>query len=342
MDMHKTTLPFGALGDGREAHQYLLTNDNGMTVGVTDLGADLVSVRVPDGHGRRPDVLLGYDGVAGYEENGPLFGAIVGRVANRIGGASFELGGRTYRLAKNDGDNNNHSGPHMYFQRLWKTIEGKTDDTIAFELLSRDGDQGFPGALDVVVSYTLGEDNTLRVHYESQPSAPTLVNLTCHAYWNLDGHASGSVLGHALTLDSDEYAVATPALIPTGELAAAVGDMDFREPRTLASGIGSRYDTYYFLRDKTRHLRHAARLVGDASGIAMDVLTDAPGLQVYTGGFLDERLCKDGVNYPAGSGVALETQLPPDAIHHKQFPQPVFTPERPFSSTTVFAFGIVG
>lgn len=340
--MHKTTVPFGMLGDGRETHLYLLTNDNGMTVGITDLGADLVSVRVPDGHGRRPDVLLGYDGAAGYEENGPLFGAIVGRVANRIGGASFELGGRTYRLAKNEGDNSNHSGPHMYFRRLWKTIEGKTDDTVAFELLSRDGDQGFPGALDVVVSYTLGEDNTLRVHYEAQPSAPTLVNLTCHAYWNLNGHASGSVLGHTLTLDSDEYAVATPVLIPTGELAAAVGDMDFREPRTFASGIGNHYDTYYFLRDKTCRLRHAARLVGDVSGIAMDVSTDAPGLQVYTGGFLDERFCKDGANYPAGSGVALETQLPPDAIHHKQFPQPVFTPDRPFASTTVFAFGTVG
>lgn len=337
--MHKAVMPFGKMSDGREAHLYQLSNDHDMTVCVTDLGADLVSVRVPDGHGRRPDVLLGYDGAAAYEENGPLFGGIVGRVANRTAGACFELNGTTYHLAKNDGANNNHSGPHMYFQRLWKTVEGAPDDTVAFELLSRAGDQGFPGALDVVVSYRLGEDNTLTVHYDAKPSEPTLVNLTLHAYWNLNGHASGSVLGHTLALDSDEYAVATPELIPTGELAPAVGERDFRQARTFESGLGGNYDTYYFLRDTSHHLRHAARLVGDASGIAMDVSTDAPGLQVYTGGFLDEHFCKDGASYPVGSGVALETQLPPDAIHHKNFPQPVFTPDRPFVSTTVFAFG---
>jgi aldose 1-epimerase len=293
---------------------------------------------VPDGHGRRPDVLLGYDGACDYVENGPLFGAIVGRVANRTAGARFELDGSTYRLSANEGPNNNHSGPHMWFHRLWQRVASPAD-TIAFELVSRRGDQGFPGSLHVSVRYRLTDDNRLEISYEALPSAPTLVNLTCHAYWNLNGHAAGTVLNHTLTLDADSYTPADEALIPTGEIAPVKGtDMDFREGRSFVSGLGTHYDTNFLVRDDGHHLRHAARLVGDRTGIAMDVLTNSPGMQVYTGGFLNEQGCKDGACYSAGDGVALETQFPPDAIHHKNFPQPVFTPEVPFRAKTVFAF----
>ena len=335
--MHQATLPFGTLEDGRETHLFLLTNDAGMSIGVTDLGADLVVCHVPDGHGRRPDVLLGYDGATGYAENGNLYGAIVGRVANRTAGARFELAGTSYRLAKNDGENNNHSGPHMYFHRLWKPT--LRDNSITFELVSRRGDQGFPGSLAVSVTYILSEDNELRVKYEAIPSEATLVNLTCHAYWNLNGHASGSVLGHTLTLDADSYLPATDELIPTGEIAPVDGtDMDFRAGKTFAEGLGGHYDTCFLVREDGHHHRHAARLVGNETGIVLDMRITSPALQVYTGGFLDEHGCKDGAYYVPGSGVALEAQFPPDAIHHKNFPQPVFTPDRPFRATTIYAF----
>lgn len=336
--MHVATLPFGTLSDGRTTTLFLLTNDAGMTVGVTDLGADLVVCRVPDGHGRRPDVLLGYDGAAGYETNDPLFGALVGRVANRIAGARFELGGTTYKLAKNEGDNSNHSGPHGYFHRLWTpTVHDR--GSITFNLVSRRGDQGFPGSLDISVTYQLSEDNRLTINYEALPSEATLVNLTCHAYWNLNGHAAGSVLRHTLMLNADTYTPADSFHIPTGEIAPVEGTaMDFRTAKTFAEGLGQAYDTNFLVRDDGHHLRHAARLIGELSGITMDVLTNSPAMQVYTGGFLNESACKDGANYAAGAGVALETQFPPDAIHHKNFPQPVFTPERPFRARTVFAF----
>lgn len=336
--MQQATIPFGTLSNGRDTHLYLLSNDAGMSVGVSDLGADLVTCRVPDGHGRRPDVVLGYDSATDYEVNSPDFGAIVGRVANRIAGARFELGGTSYRLAKNDGENSLHSGPHMYFHRVWERVASPAD-TVAFELISRRGDQGFPGSVHISVIYRLTEDNQLQISYEARPSEATLINLTCHAYWNLNGHAAGTALNHRLTLDADTYTPSDEHLIPTGEIADVTGTkMDFREGMTFAEGLGCDYDTNFVVRDDGHHLRHAARMVGDRSGIALDVLTNSPGMQVYTGGFLNEQGCKDGACYGPGDGVALETQFPPDAIHHKNFPQPVFTPERPFRARTVFAF----
>jgi aldose 1-epimerase len=337
--MYQTVLPFGTLQDGRKTKLYLIGNDAGMTVGVSDLGADLILLRAPDGHGKFPDVLLGYDGCTGYETNGPDFGAIIGRCANRIAGASFELYGSLHHLSANEGRNSLHSGPHMYFQRIWEHVQDTSSDLVCFKLHSSSGDQGFPGTLDIVVSYRLTENNALEISYEALPSEPTIINLTCHAYWNLNGHASGSVLGHSLKINAQNYTPADEENIPTGEICNVKGTpFDFVSPRTFESGLGSSYD-HNFLLDSTEKscIHHAAHLTGDISSIALDVFTDAPAMQLYTSGFLNETMGKDGAHYGKGAGVALETQFPPDAIHHRNFPQPIFTPERPFRSKTIFA-----
>lgn len=337
------THAFGTLADGREARLIELHNGNGMSVGVTDLGASLVSVRVPDRRGGRPDVTLGFDGAYGYQDNPWCFGTTVGRCANRIAGATFELAGTTYRLAANEGANNLHSGPHAYGERLWKVIEAK-GSSVSLNLLSRPGDQGFPGALNVTVTYVLDEGDHLRISYEALPSEATIVNLTCHAYWNLNGQASGSVLAHGLTIAADAYTPTDGQGIPTGEV-AGLGKTphDFRTGKQVGADIWrvpNGYDVNFVLRDGEAH-ESAATLVGERSGIAMDVTTSAPGLQLFVPGGLDCR-GKDGARYQAFDAVALETQFFPDAIHHKGFPQPVFTPEHPFRSWTEFAFRTVG
>lgn len=340
--MAKVIHSFGQTERGDQAHLAVLSNEQGMTVATTDLGACLVSVRVPDGKGYVPDVTLGYDGVRGYEHNDADFGAIVGRCANRIAGASFELAGTTHRLAANEGANSLHSGPHLWFERMWQLVEDDKADTVTYELLSRPGDQGFPGAVDVHVSYTLTEKNELTVSYLAEPSAPTIVNLTCHAYWNLNGHAAGSVLDHTLKLDTESYTPSDEHLIPTGEILPVAGTpYDFRETRRLGDAIdevSGGYDTNFVL-SQTGQLEHAAHLVGDRSGITLDILTTSPGLQVYTSGGLNCDHGKGGRHYGRFDAVALETQFYPDAIHHKNFPQPVFGPDRPFQAKTVFSFG---
>ena len=335
-----TTLPFGTTPSGKASHLFLLSNEEGMVVGVSDLGANLVICRVPDGRGSFPDVALGYDGSAGYLDNPFNLGAIVGRCANRIAGASFELSGTTYRLAANDGPNNLHSGPHKWSERLW-TVEATDESSITFALTSRKGDQGFPGSVQASVTYTLSADNRLTLHFAASPSEPTIINLISHAYWNLNGHGSGSVLDHTMQVLAGSY---TPMVdhIPTGEVAPVEGTpYDFQEPTALGARtdeLPCGYDDNYCL-DNGGRLAEVARLRGDLTGITMTVLSDAPGIQVFTSDVFEVPRAKGGVSYGAFAGVALETQHYPDAIHHKNFPQPVYTPDRPFSSTTAFAFG---
>lgn len=331
---------FGKMPNGEDAHLYLLSNAAGACVGVTDLGAFLVSCRVPDGRGGFPDVLLGYDGAAGYISDGYSLGAVVGRCANRIAGARFELEGTSYQLAANSGAHNLHSGPTTWSERLW-TVVDQQDDAISFELISPEGDQGFPGSVRAQVSYQLSEDNQLSLRYVAQPSEATIINLTNHAYWNLNGHAAGNVLQHTLQIFAESY---TPLLdhIPTGEVCAVAGTpYDFREPCRLDARLDllpEGYDDNWCLGNEGE-LRQAARLVGDQSGITMTVLTDVPGIQVYTADYFEVANGRDGMYYGGYAGIALETQYYPDAIHHPDFPQPVFTPEHPYTSTTVFAFG---
>lgn len=339
--MAQNTLHFGTAPDGSDVQLYQLANARGMLVGVTNLGAALVSCRVPDGRGGFPDVTLGYDGAAGYCDNPLNLGAIIGRCANRIAGASFELAGSTYHLAANDGAHNLHSGPHRWSERPWKVTD-LTDSSVTLELVSRRGDQGFPGSVQVHVTYRLMEDNRLLVYYNALPAEPTLINLSSHAYWNLNGQASGDVLAHRLQLAAERYTPLDEDLIPTGEILPVEGTAyDFRTPRELGAALDELpggYDTNFCL-DNEGKVVEVAHLVGDRSGITMDVSTDAPGMQLYATDYFGVDRAKDGARYGGFAGVALEAQYYPDAIHHKSFPQPVFTPMRPFVSTTVFAFG---
>lgn len=335
-----TTLPFGPTPQGTDATLYLLGNDAGMLVGVTDLGANIVSCHVPDGRGSYPDVLLGFDGAAGYVSDGYNLGAIVGRNANRIAGATFEVGGTTYRLAANDGPHNLHSGPRKWSERLWHVAD-QDDCFVTFVLTSRKGDQGYPGQIQAQVTYRLSPDNRLFITYHALPSEATIVNLTCHAYWNLNGHASGDVLDHTLQIAATSY---TPmeGQIPTGEIAPVEGTpYDLRDARRVGACLDelpAGYDDNFCL-DNDGRVVEVARLVGDKTGIWMSVATDAPGMQVYTADYFEVPWAKGGAHYGAFAGIALETQHYPDAIHHKNFPQPVYTPNRPFRSTTIFSFG---
>lgn len=334
------TFPFGSAPNGQDAHLYLIANTSGAMVGVTDLGANLVSCRVPDGTGRFPDVLLGHSGAAGYIDDLYNLGATVGRNANRIANARFEISGTSYNLTANNGPHNLHSGPHKWSERLWK-VSNMDDDSITFELTSRKGDQGFPGTVQVHVTYRLTETNQLMLYYSAIPSEPTIINLTNHAYWNLNGHASGSVLDHTLQISAKTY---TPLVdhIPTGEIASVEGTpYDFRTARPLGACLEELPQGYNdnFCLENAGKVTQVARLVGDKSGITMSVSTDAPGLQVFTASFFDVPRGKGGIDYGPFAGVALEAQYYPDAIHHKNFAQPVFTPMRPFVQKTIFSFG---
>ena len=345
---------FGNASDGRQARLWRISNAHGMTAEVTNMGACLVSLRVPDGRGNLPDVVLGYDGAEGYAQNPCFFGTVVGRCANRTGGASFELDGTTYELAKNEGPNNNHSGPDLWPARTWEVAKA-TDSSLTLSLQSPDGDQGFPGALCMRVTYELTDEDALSITYEAEPDAPTIINVTNHSYFNLNGCASGSAMDHTLQVRATSYTECDDAHVSTGRILPVEGTpLDFREPRPVgpslepgfhsievALGIDHNFVLEGFEPDVDGFVgrqRLAATLVGDRTGIALDVHTDTPGLQVYTANYIGGEHGKGGFTYHVHDAVCLETQFFPDAIHHAAFPQPVFGPDRPYRSRTVYAF----
>lgn len=340
---------FGKMSDGSETSLYVISNKSGMTIAVTDLGACLVSVKVPDGHGSFPDVALGYDGAAGYEHNSAFLGATVGRFANRIAGASFELGDKTYHLTANEGPNSVHSGPNFYFERLWAAEPNEADDSVTFTLTSPDGDQGFPGTLDISVTYTLTSDNKISVHHRAETSEPTLVNICNHSYWNLNGHASGEALDHVLSLTSPEYVEEDKACIPTGRILPVDGTpMDFRTPKPVSDAFHDEFCGFATLADHagfdhclmvpdTGGAVPFATLVGDQTGIRLEVSTDLPAFQLYSSNGLGAN-GKDGYEYCPYDAIVIESEFIPDSIHHPEWAQPVATPEHPFDSTTTFAF----
>lgn len=343
-------LDFGTTAAGQPTHVYRLKNANGMEVDVTDLGASLVAVRVPSKAGEFVDVALGFDEVDRYENNRFAMGGTVGRCANRIADAQFTLDGHLYKLTANEGPNTLHGGPNKWYKRLWEgaTIgkkgdrrKGSTADTAIFGLLSPDGDQGFPGEVDVRVTYQLTDDNELRITYDAQPSVKTIINLTNHAYWNLNGHKSDDVLGHSLRIAAEQYIPVGPGKLPDGRKVNVGGTpFDFRQEKIVGQDFTERFNNYdhSFLVGDGRRTRHIATLRGDKTDIVMDVITDMPAMQVYTARELEVDSAKDGASYRAYDGIALETQFPPDAIHHESFPQPVFTPDRPFHSVTTLRF----
>lgn len=343
-------LDFGTTSTGIPTHLYRLKNARGMEVDITDIGASVVAVRIPRKDGTLVDVALGFDESIRYEHNRFALGAVVGRCANRIAGASFELDGRTYTLTANEGLNCLHGGCNMWFERLWEgaTIgkkgerrKGAHANIAIFGLLSPDGDQGFPGNVDVRVTYRLTDDNELSITYDAQPGLKTLVNLTNHTYWNLNGHNSGDVLGHTLHVAAERYTPTDSGNIPDGRKVNVAGTpFDFRLAKVIGQDFTKRFNNYdhNFLLGKLGRMKHVATLTGNNTGIALDMFTDLPALQVYTGKELDISDAKDGSRYDAYAGIALESQFSPDAIHHNAFEQPVFTPEMPFHSNTTFRF----
>lgn len=337
---------FGATTKGEEAKLYTLSNAAGMEAAVTDYGATLVQLIVPDKGGHPCDVVLGYDEAAEYEEGDLFLGATVGRNANRIGGASFEINGKTYELEKNDKGNNLHSGLDFYNKRMWKVKEA-TEDHVTFTLDSPDGDQGYPGEVHIEVTYTLTEDNALKISYYAVPSEDTIINMTNHSYFNMDGHASGDVLSQEVWIDADAFTRADNESIPTGEITPVEGTpMDFRAKKTIGRDIEEEYEALRFglgydhnwVLGNHGTFAKVAEISGKESGITMEVYTDLPGMQIYTGNFITEVKGKGGVLYHRRQSICFETQFFPDAIHKENFPGPICKKGETYETVTMYKF----
>lgn len=344
--MAVTVTPFGTYPDGREIKLYTISNKNGMQAAVANIGAVLVRLTAPDRDGAMADLVLGFDKGEDYLENGCFFGAVIGPSANRIGGASFCLDGVTYSLDVNDGTNNLHSHREKgWHKRLWEARY--TDDSVTFSLEDEAGNMGFPGNKKVSVTYTLDEENALRLHYHGTSDCRTILNLTNHTYFNLDGHGSGSIEGHELRLAAARYTPADAGSIPTGELREVKGTpMDFTVSKQIGRDIGAAFDQLTFAGGYDHNwvidgwdgkLRHFATL-RVPSGRMMEGYTTLPGVQFYAGNFIDEQTGKDGASYGFRSGMCLETQYFPDAIHKPEFPGAVFGEETEYDSVTVYQF----
>lgn len=341
-----TTRPFGTTADGTSVTCFRLENAAGAWAEVLDYGCILRAVAVPDRAGALRDVCLGFDTVAEYQENHQGYlGAMVGRCANRIRDARFTLDGREYVLAANERPNHLHGGDRGFDQYVWDhSIEG---DAVVFSRTSPDGEEGYPGTLKVRVSYTLTEDNALRLVLEGESDADTVVNLTSHAYWNLNGHGAGSVGSHTLSIDAIAFTELGADNCPNGTIASVVGTpFDLRTAFPLEAGWdadhpqirqGGGYDHNWVLRGSGLH--RAAVLAAPESGITLSLSTTQPGLQVYTGNFLPETAGKGGARYAPRCGVAMEAQGFPNAINLPGFPSVVLRAGERYHQEIIFAFG---
>lgn len=331
---------------------YVLVNKNGVRAAITNFGARLVSLEVPDREGNRADVVLGYDSLAGYLKDTAHFGSIVGRYANRIAKGQFRLDGATYHLPINNGPNSLHGGIEGFDQRVWQARELTSLNSPALELTltSPDGDQGYPGALHVRVVYALTGRNALRIQYRAVADRPTVLNLTNHSYFNLDGQGDGDILDTVITINADKYTPTGKSQIPTGRFASVAGTpLDFRKPMPIAAHIGADhpqlkiaggYDQNWILhRGGKTGLVLAARARAPRSGRVLTVYTTEPGLQFYSGNSLRGPLRgKHGKVYQYRYGFAFEAQHYPDSPNHPHFPSTVLRPGRVYRQTTVFRF----
>ena len=347
-----TRAAWGKMPDGTGVDIYTLANANGVEIKAITYGGIIQSLRVPDRAGRFDDIVLGFDSLEGYLADHPFFGAIIGRYGNRIGKAQFTLDGQTYELAANNGPNHLHGGVKGFDKVLWKAEGTKGDDGpgVTFTRTSLDGEEGYPGNLNVRVTYTLTDRNELVVDYHATTDKGTPVNLTQHSYFNLAGQASGDILGHELMLNADRYTPVDETLIPTGELAPVQGTpFDFRQPTAIGARIsqdhpqlkyGLGYDHNWVLSRKGDGLQLAARVHEPKTGRTLEVSTTEPGIQFYAGNFLDGKLTgKAGAVYRHRTGFCLETQHFPDSPNKPQFPSTILKPGAEYRSRTVFTFG---
>jgi len=333
---------------------YTLTNSHGMEVRAMNYGGIILSIRVPDRKGQLADVVLGHDALEGYTPNPPYIGAIIGRYGNRIANGTFTLDGKTYTLPKNDGPNTLHGGINKTFDRVvWEgepLSEKKTGKTgVAFHYVSKDGDDGFPGNVKVRVSYTLTDANEIVIDYEATADKATPINLTQHSYFNLAGEGSGDVLNHEIMINADRFTPVDKNLIPTGELRPVKGTpMDLTTPTKIGAHIddsyeqialGHGYDHNFVINRKGPGLTLAARVYEPTTGRVLEVLTTQPGVQFYTGNFLDGSVTgKEGHFYQRRNAFCLETQHYPDSPNHPDFPNTILKPGQTFHEKTVFKF----
>jgi aldose 1-epimerase len=340
--------PFGQAPDGAPVDLYTLVSGKGAVARIATYGATVVSLEVPDREGRPGDVVLGFDSLDGYLANGRVYlGCIVGRYANRIREGRFALDGREHQLARNDGENHLHGGVRGFDKVVWTATARGAGVELAYE--SRDGEEGYPGNLSVRVAYSLTDENALAIDYAATTDRPTIVNLTHHGYFNLDGAGAGDVLGHLLAIDADRFTPVGAGLVPTGELRSVRGTpMDFTRPTAIGARIGSGdeqlalaggYDHNLVLNRRGSGPSLAARLSSPGSGRVMEVLTTEPGLQLYSGNFLDGTVSgKGGRVYGHRSAVCLEAQHFPDSPNQPGFPSTVLRPGETYRATTIYRF----
>ncbi len=341
---------FGTTPDGQMANLYTLTNANGMVVNITNYGGIITKLTAPDKNGQWEDVVLGFDSLAAYVKGSPFFGALVGRYGNRIAKGKFTLDGQEYNLPINNGPNSLHGGIKGFDKVLWEVTEINQDSIVGIELkyTSKDGEEGFPGNLDVTVVYTLHNNNALNIDYSATTDKKTIVNLTNHSYFNLTG-LKRDILDHEVTIVSDSIVPVDATLIPTGKLLAVAGTpFDFRNPTPIKKGIditdneqiknGGGFDHCWVINRTSNDLIKIATVKDPESGRVMEVLSTEPGVQFYTGNFLDGSLAGKNVNYTKRFGFCLETEHYPDSPNQPQFPSTELSPGETYKTTTQYRF----
>ncbi|MBI3649720.1 MAG: galactose mutarotase [Acidobacteria bacterium] len=340
---------FGNTADGQAVDLYTLTNATGIEAKITNYGGIVVALKVPDRQGKLEDVVLGYDNLAGYLTRTPYFGALIGRYGNRIAKGRFTLNGHDYKLAHNDGENHLHGGRKGFDKVVWQAVESQGENGAALKLsyLSQDGEEGYPGNLAVTVIYTLTHENELKIDYAATTDQATVINLTNHSYFNLAGR--GSILNHELRLNAERFTPVTVGLIPTGEVRSVKRTpMDFTQPTPIGARLDESYeqlilargyDHNWVLNLSSARLRFAASVAEPTSGRVLEVFTEEPGVQFYTGNFLDGSITgKGGEVYQQRYGFCLETQHFPDSPNHPEFPTTVLNPGQRYATTTVYKF----
>lgn len=345
--------PFGTLPDGTAVDLFTMVNANGMEVRASNYGGIITALLVPDGSGKVSDVTLGLKSFDDYVKNPPYFGAIIGRYGNRIAKGQFKIDDQTYKLPKNDGPNTLHGGVKGFDKVVWQAEPFEKEDSVGviFTYTSKDGEEGFPGNLQTRVTYTLTDKNELSFDYHATTDKPTVVNLTQHAYFNLAGDGNGDVLGHEFTIYANEYTPVNKQLIPTGKLAPVTDTpFDFRNKVKLAERVTADHEQIKFaggidhnfvLNRKQPGLMLAARVSEPTTRRVMEVHTTEPGVQFYTGNFLDDKLAaKPGKPYARHSGFCLETQHYPDSPNQPEFPSTVLRPGEEYNSKTVYTFSV--
>ena len=342
---------YGFTKEGKEVFAFTLFNANGLQVEIINYGGIITKLSVPDNKGSFADITLGFDNLDGYLKGHPYFGAIIGRHANRIENAQFELNGKMYKLYKNDGNNHLHGGLKGFDKVVWvaEIVQNGKNESLQLTYRSVDGEEGYPGNLDIKVTYTLSEDNELIIDYFAVSDSDTVVNLTNHAYFNLCGHSTGDISNHEVMINAESFTVINSKCNPIGEIREVEGTpMDLRVLKPLASGLsgtneqivnGGGYDHNWVLNTAGDISQKAAEVYEKTTGRVMEVYTIKPGIQLYTGNFLDGMgPCKEGASYVKRGGLCLETQFFPNAMKHKNFPSPVLRAGQEYAHKTIYKF----